>query len=182
MAGGDEAQRPLEREVLAFSRLAGDQDGRLDPLVVDVAPERRAVRSHRDLELAPPESGSTVCTTPLPNVFEPITVPRPWSCRAPVTISEALAVLPLTRTTSGSVVGVPPVVLITSFAECAPWVVTTTLPAGRKSLATLCASLTSPPPLSRRSKTIHCAPRRCSAATASWTRVPAPLANELSDT
>ena len=53
---------------------------------------------------APPlESSRTSWKTPLPNVSVPTTVARSRSCSAPVTISEADAVSPLTSTTIGAV-------------------------------------------------------------------------------
>ncbi|MNP60529.1 hypothetical protein D3C76_1556220 [compost metagenome] len=47
-------------------------------------------------------SGSTVCTEPLPKLSVPISTARFWSCRAPATISDAEALPPLIRTTSGT--------------------------------------------------------------------------------
>jgi len=57
--------------------------------------------------------------------------------------------------------------------------VATTRPAGRKSPATLTASLTSPPPLSRRSRMSHLTPRDRSFVTACPTSRPAPWAKAL---
>ena len=47
------------------------------------------------------DSGSTVCTEPLPKLSVPMMMAREWSCKAPATISEALAVPSLTRSTMG---------------------------------------------------------------------------------
>ncbi len=51
---------------------------------------------------APLLMGMMVCTEPLPNVFVPMTIARPLSCRAPATISDAEAEPPLTSTTMGA--------------------------------------------------------------------------------
>ena len=48
------------------------------------------------------EIGMTVCTEPLPKLSVPMMMARPWSCRAPATISEALAEPPLISTTTGT--------------------------------------------------------------------------------
>ena len=55
-----------------------------------------------NLSAPPPRSGATLCTEALPNVRWPTRTARWWSTRAPATISAALALPPLTRTTRGS--------------------------------------------------------------------------------
>jgi hypothetical protein len=51
---------------------------------------------------APPfESGSIDCTEALPKVRSPTSLARPFSCSAAAKISAALALPPLTSTTSG---------------------------------------------------------------------------------
>ena len=49
----------------------------------------------------PSRIGKIVCTTPLPKVFTPTSVPTPESWIAPAVISEAEAVYWLTSTASG---------------------------------------------------------------------------------
>ena len=49
----------------------------------------------------PSSSSMTVCTEPLPKVWVPSTVARPWSCSAPATTSDAEALPAFTRTTIG---------------------------------------------------------------------------------
>src|SRR3954466_6190261 len=112
---------------------------------------------------APPlESSRTSWKTPLPKVSVPTTFARSRSCSAPVTISEAEAVSPLTRTDIGAVgtTGSPVARSVCSLTA-RPRVVTIG-PSFRKAEAMSCASDTSPPPLSRRSSTKTLAPRFCS--------------------
>jgi len=51
----------------------------------------------------PSRNVSTVCTDPFPKEVVPSTRARLWSCSAPTTISEALALPPLIRATIGYV-------------------------------------------------------------------------------
>ena len=49
----------------------------------------------------PSSSSTTVWTDPFPKVWHPTTTARPWSWSAPATISLALALPRLTRSTTG---------------------------------------------------------------------------------
>ena len=50
----------------------------------------------------PPEPVAKIpCALPFPNVVRPMTTARSWSCSAPATISDALALPASTSTTSG---------------------------------------------------------------------------------
>ena len=99
------------------------------------------------------------CTSDLPKVGSPTTSARPLSFRAPVTISDALALLRSTSTVTGTSAGMgSPSVFRTSSGVVRPLMLTTVLPDLRKSPATFTASSTSPPGSPRRSSTTAVAP------------------------
>ena len=132
----------------------------------------------------------TLWIRPLPYVRDPATVARQLSRSAPVRISDALALRPLTRTVSGSVTDAadalgmllrrvdasPPPFLfavaatsvspLTPPATTRPSVYATAVAGGRNRRAISTPACTSPPGLSRRSSTNDVAPRARSVSTA----------------
>ena len=131
----------------------------LDAAAAEVAPVGREVLAGGDVQRAAVgaargPAGRRPCRTSAC----PTTFARSRSCSAPVTISEADAVPLSTRTTSGAfgTTGLP-VARSVRAGTARPRVVTIG-PSSRNALATSWASLTSPPPLSRRSRTNALAP------------------------
>ena len=103
----------------------------------------------------------TVCTEPFPKVVSPTITANPRSCRAPATISAALAVFPFTKTTVGqrTLKGVVRERYSCRFAPAfLPSVATTSVPPGTKRLTTSTAASTNPPGLSRKSRIRAVAP------------------------
>mmetsp|Transcript_5836 Transcript_5836/g.14961 ORF Transcript_5836/g.14961 Transcript_5836/m.14961 type:complete len:337 (+) Transcript_5836:131-1141(+) len=128
----------------------------------------------------PSDRGDTVCTTPFPNVLSPTTVARLLSLRAPVMISLALAVLPLTSRKRGVLVSDPSFsVLKLSLAPALLTTDTSCLPASRNMLAASTPARKKPPALSRRSITRHLTPCAACLSTSACTSSPVLVSNCL---
>ena len=128
-------------------------------------------------------SSRGVWTRPLPYVFVPMTTPRSRSCIVPHVISDADAVLPFTRHTTGIMVsmGRSPV-LYSRFAFVSfPFVLTIDVPFGTNMLSMETASVSDPPPLLRRSSRRLCMPFRLRSMTACLTSFAEPSVNSTSE-
>ncbi len=130
------------------------------------------------ITIEPSLSGKPCIRSAFPKVGRPTTSARSWSCSAPATSSEALAVPSFTSTTIGYCRSRRQkerrTTTLSFTSGLRPREVYTVAPAGRKLPATRVASETMPPPLSRRSSTRRCIPacssRRSAAARSSAAR------------